>query len=106
MTTSPATSNCNSRIIKAVVVVTIIVVEVAEATNKTSQVEVVEVVEVIDREVWEALIKVRMTITAKAETKVVPGDRISKLKSQRRRRELETRSTNFTSCARLGIKSL
>ena len=105
MTTFPATSNSNNRIIKAVAV-TIIVVVVAEATIRMSQVEVVEVVEVIDREVAEAVIKARMTTNVKAQTKLAPGDRISKTKSQRRRRELETRSTSFTSFARLGIKIL
>lgn len=105
-TTSPAISNSNSRIIKAAVV-TIIVVEVAEVTIKTSQAEAVEVVEVIGREAAaEAVIKARMTITVKVETRVAPGDRISRMKSQRRRRERETRSISFTSFARSGIKSL
>ena len=104
-TTSPAISNSNSRIIKAAVV-TIIVVEVAEVTIKTSQAEAVEVVEVIGREAAEAVIKARMTITVKVETRVAPGDRISRMKSQRRRRERGTRSISFTSFARSGIKSL
>ena len=104
-TTSPAISNSNSRIIKAAVV-TIIVVEVAEVTIKTSQAEAVEVVEVIGREAAEAVIKARTTITVKVETRVAQGDRISRMKSQRRRRERGTRSISFTSFARSGIKSL
>ena len=81
-------------------------VEVAEATIRMSQVEVAEVVEVIDREVAEAVIKARMTITVKAETRVARGDRISRTKSQRRRKDLGTRSTSFMNFARSGIKSL
>ena len=80
-------------------------VEVAEATIKTSQAEAVEVVEVIGREA-AVVIKARTSITVKPETRVAPGDRINRMKSQRRRRERGTRSISFTSFARSGIKSL